>query len=173
MSPPLVLATLTHSLVRALTAAVNSPELVRRIGQPVHVSEGPPERVDLSGPTDPDLLTIYAYRVMPAPQASARPTFEPPSANTPPPALSVHYLVTAYGSAPGNAECLIETVVRALQNPIPRCDSTTDSADASRNGGTLALIWEPLSTDELSRLWAMLGGHYRTSLTYCTRVTLT
>jgi len=94
-----------------------------------------------------------------------------PSANPPPPVvvfhnslpLNLYYLVTV-GTTPGSGE---ETLLSALGYAMQALQIDPDLTGPQLDFETVHVSLEPLSTEELSRIWSLFPtANYRTSVAY-------
>lgn len=123
---------------------------------------------------DPDAggaaLILFLYRVVP--NASLRNTeHRVPSPLPPPPVqvfrnslpLDLYFLLTV-GTTPGSSE---ETPLRALGFAMQFLQADPELSGAPVGHETVHLTLEPLSTEEISRIWALFPtANYRTSVAY-------
>jgi hypothetical protein len=124
-------------------------------------------------------LSLFPYRIVP--NASLRNTEHRVPAPTPPPPtityrdalpLDLYYLVSV-GSRPGaSEEPLLRVLGFAIQSlqiepDLPAATVTPSSMSVSLEPDPVRVTFEPLSTDEISRIWALWPtANYRTSLAY-------
>lgn len=135
-------------------------------GVPGTVFVGPLDDPDASGAA----LILFLYRV--APNASLRNReHRVPSATPPPPVhvfrsslpLDLFFLITV-GTKQNDSE---ETLLRALGFVIQRLQAEPDLTGPAVGEETVHVTLEPLSTDEISRIWALFPtANYRTSVAY-------
>jgi hypothetical protein len=123
---------------------------------------------------DPDAqgaaLILFLYRI--APNASLRNRDHlVPSDNPPPPVLvftnslplELHYLITV-GTRPGSSE---EPLLKTLGLAMRGLNSETELSGAVVGHETINISFEPLSTEEMSRIWTLFPtANYRTSIAY-------
>ena len=151
-----VTAALTARLQTALTAA----------GIPGTVFVGPLDDPDSAGAP----LILFLYRLTPNPSLRNR---EHRVVDMLPPhdvivhrqslPLDLYYLVTV-GTRPGQSE---EPLLRALGFAIRELQNEPDLTGAVINNETVHVSLEPLSTDEVSRVWNLFpAANYRTSVAY-------
>lgn len=124
-------------------------------------------------------LSLFPYRIVP--NASLRNTeHRVPVASPPPPSivyrdalpLDLYYLISV-GSRPGTSE---EPLLRALgfaiqalqvEPDLPAATVTSGGMQVSLEPDPVRVTFEPLSTDEVSRIWALFPtANYRTSVAY-------
>ena len=186
MSTVLAIAGTTAVLQDMLANRFVEEPVASAIGA-VTVSSGPPDRVDLSGPADPNQVNVFLHQVRPNPGWAnvGEPVRDASGARTaaPPLALDLHYLVTAYGAEPLYAEILIAQVAQVFhETPLPpraviaRALSPTSPptgfpAALAQSGleeqfEKLRVTPEALSNEEISKLWSALQARYRPTLAY-------
>lgn len=147
---------LTTRLERALTTS----------GVPGTVFVGPLDDPDASGAA----LILFLYRMMP--NASLRNRDHRVVNVAPPPQIVVHrdslpldlyYLITV-GTRPGQSE---QPMLRALGYAIRELQTDPNLTGPSVDNETVHLSFEPLTTEEVSRVWALFPAvNYRTSVAY-------
>jgi uncharacterized protein DUF4255 len=150
----------TEALRDRLTAALAASMV------PGTVFVGPLDDPDATGAA----LILFLYRVTPC--ASLRnQEHRVPSNNPPPPALvfpnslplDLYYLVTV-GSNPGSSE---ETLLGALGFTMQALQLDPELTGQRLEYETVHVSLEPLTTDEISRIWALFPtANYRTSIAY-------
>lgn len=135
-------------------------------GVPGTVFVGPLDDADASGAA----LILFLYRIVPNPTLRNR-EHRVPSNATPPPVqvfhnafpLDLYFLITV-GTLPGSSE---ETLLRALGFAIQSLQVEPDLTGPGVNHETVHLTFEPLTTEEASRIWALFpNANYRTSIAY-------
>ena len=153
------------------------------------VSAVAPDRIAL-GNGETGRLNLYLYGV--TPNAGWR-NVGLPSRNghgerltNPPLALDLHYLLAAYGAEDLHAEVLLGHAMQRLHEVpvLERATIRTILAQPTILAGRLAdagladqveqikLTPEPMSTEEISKLWAAFGASYRPSAAYRASVVL-
>lgn len=151
-----VTAALSARLQSALAAA----------GIPGAVFVGPLDDPDSAGAP----LILFLYRLIPNTSLRNRERRVPNPA-PPPPAIVFHdslpldlyYLITV-GTRPGQSE---EPLLRALGYAIRELQGAPDISGPVINNETVHVSIEPLSTDEVSRVWNLFpAANYRTSIAY-------
>lgn len=151
-----VTAALTARLQNALAAA----------GIPGTVFVGPLDDPDSAGAP----LILFLYRMIPS--ASLRNREHRVASPVPPHdpivffdslPLDLYYLITV-GTRPGASE---EPLLRALGFAIRELQTTPDLTGPALNYETVHVSLDPLSTDEVSRVWNLFpAANYRTSIAY-------
>lgn len=198
MSNALGLAAVTAVLRNLLDNGLIEAEFPAASGSPVTVSALPPDRIPLEGNNATPRLNLFLYRVAANPgwQNQALPSRDPAGARitNPPLALNLHYLVTAYGIEALQAELLLGYAMHILhETPVMSRDAIrtaltqpnavntgvlpetyrTLAADAlASQVETIKLTPHYLGTEDLSKLWTALQGHYRPSVSYEASVVL-
>lgn len=124
-------------------------------------------------------LSVFPYRIVP--NASLRNTVHRVRSSSPPPPyiehrdslpLDVYYLVSV-GSRPGTSEepllRVLGFAIQTLQRDpeLPASTVTTGGMNVSLGSDPVRVTFEPLTTDEMSRVWALFPvANYRTSVAY-------
>ena len=196
MSSPLAIATVTAVLKDLLNDGLVNSDLSASVGT-VTVSALPPDRIG-TGAEEPSRLNLFLYQ-MTANQGWRNEEFPSRNGNgdrvaTPPLALDLHYLLTAYGAADLDAEILLGYAMQLLHEmPVltrtivrktfsvtsPVTDKLVPASVPDRNAADLAdqvelckIAPRYLTTEELSRLWSAMQARYRTSMAYDVSVVL-
>ena len=180
-----VSAVLKSLLTTALAAGGPSGILGASAGitnvAPDLVSTGPDEAAQIN-------LFLYYASINPALRNLGLPSMGANGArlSNPPLAINLHYLVTAYGSNPFDAEILLawamqvfhgtpvvprDTIEQALADLVAVLPASTEQTLIA--GSTLAsqvehirITPEALTTEEIYRLWAAFQTHYRPTTSY-------
>lgn len=198
MSSALAIASVTAVLRDLLNNGLIDHDVSATLGN-VIVSSMSPDRINITPPNEQSQLNIFLYQV--SPNASWR-NVGLPSRNgdgerisNPPLALNLHYLLTAYGALDLHAEILLGYGMQLLhETPVlTRRAIRTALAPPSSVGGATSLpaqmqalftselaeqveqikiAPETPNTEEISRLWAALGAHYRPTAAYQASVVL-
>lgn len=134
-------------------------------GVPGTVFVGPLDDADAAGAA----LVLFLYRIMPSATLRNR-EHRVPTPGTPPVLvyrnalpLDLYFLVTV-GTKPGASE---ETPLRALGFVMQALQAAPDLTGAKVNHETVHVTFEPLATEEASRIWALFPtANYRTSIAY-------
>jgi hypothetical protein len=193
MSTAHALGAVTKVLVNLVDEGFKAANLSGIVGSDVTVSALSPQRIDLTGSTDPNQLNFFLYLVLPNSGGSG---FDLPTRDSDgvrvrntPLALDLCYLATAYGAGDYFAEIILGHAMQVLhENPILARDAIraklkpsaipTNSELALADSGLadqveqLKVSPEKLSTEEISRLWSAFGTEYRTSFAYRVTVVL-
>jgi hypothetical protein len=126
---------------------------------------GPLDDTDAAGAS----LILFLYRL--APNASLRNAEHRVASATPPPVvgfdnslpLDLYYLVTV-GTRPGMSE---EPLLRVLGFAMQALQAMPEITGPPVEQEVVRLTLEPLTTDEVSRIWALFPtANYRTSIAY-------
>ncbi|MCG8686500.1 MAG: DUF4255 domain-containing protein [Desulfobacterales bacterium] len=186
MSTSLGIAAVTAVLREILTNRFSLDPVSSSIGA-VSVSTGAPDKIDLSGASDPNQVNIFLYQVshnqgwrnvdLPSRNSRGQVT------NAPPLALDLHYLITVYGEQPFYSEILLGEVVQefhqravpdrqvidqALNPDAPAAGFPVQLAQSglARQIERIRITPEVMSREEVSKLWPALQASYRTTLAY-------
>jgi hypothetical protein len=196
MSTPLAIAAVTAVMKDLLNDGLLNHDL-SNVGS-FNLTAMPPDRVE-TGQAEPNQLNLFLYQVtanqgwrnegLPSLDSSGQVRL-----NSPPLALDLHYLLTAYGSQDFNAEILLGYAMYVLhQNPVLTraqlqtslgAPSPVDGTILPSPFGTLSALnlsdqvemikISPvyLSTDDLSKLWTAMQARFRPSMAYTVTVVL-
>ena len=164
---------------------------------PVKVTAVAPDTIKLDEANPPPSLNLFLYRTS-LNQGWAEvglPSFDQNGTriSSPPLALNLHYLLTAYGSADFQAEILLgyamhllherpvldRAAIRKALNPTPLGPSILPPAFQALTAADLAdqleavtITQEPMDAEEMSRLWSAIQAHYRPTAPYVVSVVL-
>jgi hypothetical protein len=193
MSNAFALAAVTAALRQLLRQALAAPGLDAALGVAPEVSVLPPDRVNPAGGADPERLNLFLRAVTPNPGWGNRdlPAREATGARrgSPPLALDLHYLLSAYSASNYGAEILLGLGMQALhETPVlsrpwlrqilvagpppdglPAVLATTGLPEQVEQ---VRITPAPLSTDESSKIWTALQTHYRPTAAYIATVVL-
>ncbi len=199
MTSALGIASVSVVLVDLLNDGLINHDVGSMIGGDVAVSALPPDRVlPESGGSETSRLNLFLYSVTPNPgwRNAGLPARDGSGTRigSPPLALDLHYLLSAYGERDFHSEILLgyamqhlherpvlarEDVRRALAPPSPTAGSALPVAlrDLSTSGladqvELIKITPEPMPTEEMSRLWAAFQSHYRSTAAYRVSVVL-
>ncbi len=195
MSTALAIAAVTAALKNLLTDGLLDADLAPAVGD-VTVTALPPDRVAVEGGDAKSQLNLFMYQATPNPalrnlDLPARNAAGERVANAPL-ALDLHYLVSAYGVKDLHAEILLGYAMQILHETpqLARDALRTALAGASADAGLPAqlrpvgaselaeqtelvkLIPQPMSGEEMSRLWSAFGAKYRPTAAYLASVVL-
>ena len=163
----------------------------------VKVTAIAPDRIELDDPDTPPSLNLFLYRTSQNQgwAETGLPAFDGNGArlSRPPLALNLHYLLTAYGMADFQAEILLGYAMHLLHErsvldraairtalesgpldpPIlPPAYQALAAADLADQIEAVTVTYEPLDTEEMSRLWSAIQSHYRPTASYLVSVVL-
>ena len=197
MSNALAIASVTRLLKDLLNDTLINGDVSGDTGTDVVVSALPPDRVlDRLGENQPGQLNLYLHRITPNPALanSDLPTRDARYGIVTRPrlALDLHYLLTAYSEQELHAEILLgyamemfhETPVlarnmirAALEGNVsggilPPAFQNTDPARLADQLELIRITPQPLSMDDMSKLWTSFQTHYRTTVAYMVSVVL-
>ncbi len=197
MSNALAIAGVTAVLKDLLDTGVIEHQVVDALGAGVAISALPPDRVPLDGPQAVPRINLFLHRVThnAAWRNSALPSHDAAGrrVKTPPLALDLHYLLTAYGTEELHAEVLLgygllmlhetpvltrESIRTALQpSPVtgsilPSVFQALRAADLADQVELLKITPEVFDSEEMSRLWSALQGRYRPTAAFQVSVVL-
>jgi hypothetical protein len=143
-----------------------------------------PDTIELTGPNATPRLNLFLHQVSQNPgwRNVQQPSVDAAGNRTssPPLALDLHYLLTAYGPAELQSEVLLGYGMQLLHK-IPVLDRTDiedrlplplRSSLLGRQVETIKVTPEPMSSEELSRLWSALQARYRPTAAYHVSVVL-
>jgi hypothetical protein len=197
MSNALAIAGVTAVLKDLLDSGLIDHQVTDVLGAGVLVTSLAPDAIPVDGNGALPRLNLFLYQVTPNPgwrnvglpsvDARGRRTSNPPLA------LDLHYLLTAYGFAELQAEVLLGYGLQMLhQNPVlsrqsirtalipdpvssallPSVYQALRSADLADQVELLKITPSPMSSEEISRLWAALQSHYRPTAAFQVSVVL-
>mgnify|MGYP001163410322 CR=1 FL=1 len=199
MSSPLAIAGVTAVLKDLLNDGLINHDFSSKLGL-VKVTALPPDRIT-TGATEPNQLNLFLYLVTPnqgwcntgLPSRNGQGT----RITNQPLALNLHYLLTAYGSEDMHAEILLGYAMHVLhETPVPTRAQIRKSLggpspvpggilppapspfgslmadDLADQAELLKVTPQPLSSDEMSKLWTAFQSKYRPSSAYMVSVVL-
>jgi hypothetical protein len=164
---------------------------------PVKVTAVAPDTIKLDDPEQPPSLNLFLYRTS-LNQGWAEvglPSFDSNGSrlSSPPLALNLHYLLTAYGRSDFQAEILLgyamhllherpvldRAAIRRALDPSPLGSSilppafqALTAADLADQVENVTITYEPMDTEEMARLWSAIQTHYRPTAPYLVSVVL-
>nr|WP_281373363.1 DUF4255 domain-containing protein [Kineococcus aurantiacus] len=179
----------TTAVIRSLLQNALPEAQLNGVLGPITVSALPPDRISESAETS--RLNLFMYQVrpntgwstaeLPSAAASGRRTANPPLA------LDLGYLLSAYGKDNFHGEILLgygalvihrtRVLTRAAVQQTfagsPPADLTLlATAELESQEELVSLSMEPLTTEEMSRLWQVFGERYRPSIAFTAHVLL-
>lgn len=196
MSNVFSIAAVTATIKDLLENGLVSDAIVSSMGD-VMVTALPPDRISIEADERPQ-LNLFLYQVLPNRNADwlsntadknyARSIVDARN-STPPLALDLFYVLTAYGAKDFQAELLLGYAIQLLHKiPVLTSDrietalnnatkvsassifsqtlSAISAAELARNIGAIKISSEFLNIDEMSRLWSLFQTHYRPSTAY-------
>lgn len=193
MSNALAIAAVTAVLKDLLGNGLKAYKVSDIVGGDVTVSALPPDRVVITGSEDPTQLNLFLHQVTPN-QGWRNVALPSRNANgervaSPPLALNLHYLLTAYGAKDLYPEIILGHAMQLLHEtavltrdairkalaplaPPPEFPSALATSELADQVEQLRITPETMNTEEVSRLWAALGAHYRSTAAYQVAVVL-
>jgi Pvc16 N-terminal domain len=196
MSNALAIASVSAVLKDLLNNAAIDHQLSNVVGE-VKVSALPPDRVLVDGTPETSRINLFMYQVTPNPgwrnvdlpsrDASGERTASPPLA------LDLHYLVSAYGASEFHAEILLGYAAQLLhETPVLTRDAirrtlapaspvtsvlpppldTLTASELADQVEQIRVTPETMSLEEISRLWGAIQSHYRPTAAYQASVVL-
>jgi hypothetical protein len=164
---------------------------------PVKVTAVAPDTIKLDEANPPPSLNLFLYRTSlnQGWTEVGLPSFDGNGTRvaSPPLALNLHYLLTAYGSADFQAEILLgyamhllherpvldRAAIRRALDPsplgatiLPPAFQALTAADLADQVEGVTITPEPMDTEEMSRLWSAIQAHYRPTTSYVVSVVL-
>jgi len=198
MSTALAMAGVTAVLRDLLNDGLINNNASGTLGSTVSVSVLPPDRVLGGDGSEASQLNLFLYQVMPntgwsnqrlpAVDAAGRKRLANPVL-----ALDLHYLLSAYGASDLHREILLgygmqilhenpvlsREGIRTALNPAPEVgDALPPALRALADCGLadqmeqLRITHQPLSTEEISKLWTATMSHFRPTAAYQVTVAL-
>ncbi|MDP9190320.1 MAG: DUF4255 domain-containing protein [Acidobacteriota bacterium] len=196
MSNAYAIGAVTAVIRSLLQSAMGDGDLTTALGGAVPVSVGAPDQIKTdSQDTLPPQLNLFLYHVEPNAAWRNRdlPSRDDRGGRTSNPmlALDLHYLLTAYGIGAGSAfhpelvlghaalmlhevPVLTRPTIEAVLEALPD-GPLVEQFQKSRLKDQIEMIKitpQPMSLDEMSKLWSALQSHYRPSLGYHVSVVL-
>ena len=192
MSTPYAVAAVTAVLQGVLNEGFKAFKVSDVVNGNVLITAEPPDRVPATGNDAKNQVNLFLYRVTPNPGWSnlGLPVRDANGGRvaSPPLALDLHYMLTAYGNKQLHAEIVLGHAMHLLyEAPFLTRDAirtalnlvTPAEIAAALKASQLAdqveqikLSAEPMSTDETSKLWAAFQAPYRPSAAYLATVVL-
>jgi hypothetical protein len=192
------IASVSVVLVDLLNNGLVDHDIGSTVGGRVAVSALPPDRVLPANGTESTQLNLFLHHVTPniGWRNAGQPTLNSRGerVSNPPLALNLHYLLTAYGEKDFYAEILLgfamqllhehpvltrNDIAKALAPPGPATPSSLPESLRDLSTSELAdqvelvkITPEPLSTEEISKLWTAFQSHYRSTAAYEASVVL-
>jgi hypothetical protein len=186
MTSALAIASVTYLLKDLLDNKLVQHGITASVGD-VTVSALPPDRIT-TGTDERSQINLFLYRITPHTMwRGGLPRSGENGTGTPPLALDLHYLITAYGERDFQAEILLGSAMQLLletpvisremirtalptsgngRGSLPPMQQTLATAGLAEQVEEIKLLPEFLSTEEASRLWSALQAKYRPSASY-------
>ena len=190
MSTALAIAATTRVLGDLIVQNINNADVSSVLGNPPFLTTRAPDQLE-SGTEELAQLSLFLYHV----------TYNQgwrevglPSRNSagvqidrPPLALDLHYLLVAYGDSDYIPQMLLGLGMQALHETpfltkdeissvfsgaLSQVDSALATAELADQVETIKVTPEPLTTEDLSKLWTAFGGKFRPSAGYEATVVL-
>src|SRR5215472_4611265 len=148
----------------------------------VNVTSSPIDKARTGVNTNTNQLNVYLYQTLPSAawrNLDQPGVVKPGEAGNPPLALNLYYLFTAFGV--DNNEILSQRILGTAMSVLhdrpllDTADLKTALADGTDPGDQIERIRftpQPLSLEEISKLWTALQTQYRLSTTYLATVAL-
>jgi hypothetical protein len=187
MSTPFAIAGLTATLQDVISNGLVNHGITAAVGGTVDVRAVAPDLVISNGSLSNPTLNIFLYQVTPnlgwrnVDLSSRRSSGE--RLSSPPMALDIHYILSAYAEDDLHAEMLLGGAMHLLHE-MPGLDSSTITAaltplSSDLQGCGLADQVEQiritpayLNSEEMSKLWSAIQSNYRPSIVYQATVVL-
>ena len=190
MSTALAIAATTRVLGDLIVQNINNADVGSVLGNPPFLTTRSPDQLE-SGAEELAQLSLFLYHVtynqgwrevgLPSRNSSGAPIDRPPLA------LDLHYLLVAYGGSDYIPQMLLGLGMQALHEtpfltkgeissvfsgPLGAVDSALATAELADQVEMIKVTPEPLSTEDLSKLWTAFGGKFRPSAGYEATVVL-
>jgi hypothetical protein len=197
MSTSLRIASVTYVLKDLLNNGLIDHDVTGAVGETVTVTALPPDRVIPANGNEPSQLNLFMYQ---ATYNQGWRNVDQPSFNSrgeriasPPLAIDLHYLLTAYGSAELHTDILLgygmqllhenpaldrESIARSLAPPSDAGEGLISSlrllstSRLAEQAEMIKITPESLSAEDISKLWAAFGTKYRPTAAYKVTVVL-
>jgi hypothetical protein len=190
VSTALAIAATTRVLGDLIVQNINNADVGSVLGNPPFLTTRSPDQLE-SGAEELAQLSLFLYHVtynqgwrevgLPSRNSSGAPIDRPPLA------LDLHYLLVAYGGSDYIPQMLLGLGMQALHEtpfltkdeissvfsgPLGAVDSALATAELADQVEMIKVTPEPLSTEDLSKLWTAFGGKFRPSAGYEATVVL-
>ncbi len=197
MSTSLRIASVTYVLKDLLNNGLIDHDVTGAVGETVTVTAFPPDRVIPPNGNESSQLNLFMYQVT---YNLGWRNVDQPAFNSrgeriasPPLAIDLHYLLTAYGSAELHTDILLGYGMQLLhENPVLDRESIAKSLAPPSDAGEglisslrllstsrlaeqaemIKITPESLSAEDISKLWAAFGTKYRPTAAYKVTVVL-
>ncbi len=192
MSTALAIAATTRVLGSVIDQAIQSAGASTILGPPPYLTSKAPDQLE-TGTDEAAQLSLFLYHVtynqgwrevgLPSRNGTGA------GIDRPPLALDLHYLLIAYGDSEYVPQVLLGLGMQALHEtpflyrqqiatiftpppPLSPLDTALATAGLADQVEMIKVTPEPLSTDDLSKLWTAFGGKFRPSAGYEATVVL-
>jgi len=192
MSTGLAVAATTRVLSSVIDQAIQRSGASALLGPPPYLTSKAPDQIE-TGAAEAMKLSLFLYHVtynqgwrevgLPSRNGAGAGTDRPPLA------LDLHYLLIAYGDSEYLPQILLGLGMQALHEtpflgrqqitnvftsppPLAPLDAALATAELADQVEMIKVTPEPLSTEDLSKLWTAFGGKFRPSAGYEATVVL-
>ena len=192
MSTALAIAAITRVLGSVIDQAIQSADVSTLLGSPPYLTSKAPDQLE-TGADEAAQLSLFLYHVtynqgwrevgLPSRNGAGA------GIDRPPLALDLHYLLIAYGDSEYVPQVLLGLGMQALHEtpflyrqqianiftpppPLSPLDTALATAGLADQVEMIKVTPEPLSTEDLSKLWTAFGGKFRPSAGYAATVVL-
>lgn len=192
MSTALAIAATTRVLGALIDQNIQNANVASALGPPPYLTTLAPDQLEASG-DEASQLSLFLYHVtynqgwrevcLPSRDSSGTRIDRPPLA------LNLHYLLVAYGQTDYVPQMLLGLGMQALHEtpflarneitavftpppPLSTVDTALASAQLAAQVEMIKVTPEPLTTEDLSKLWTAFGGKFRPSAGYEATVVL-
>ncbi|HEU5003844.1 MAG TPA: DUF4255 domain-containing protein [Actinomycetota bacterium] len=191
MSTALAIAATTRVMSAVIDQTIQAAGIAGVLGAPPYLTTRPPDQLE-TGASEAGQLALFLYHVTHNPgwREVGLPsrTAAGDSTDRPPLALDLHYLLIAYGEAEYVPQLLLGLGMQALHETpflyrqqitnvfsapgLTTLDQAMATADLADQVEMIKITPEPLTTEDLSKLWTAFGGKFRPSAGYQATVVL-
>jgi len=192
VSTALAIAATTRVLSSVIDQAIHDAGVGTVLGPPPYLTSKAPDQLE-TGADEAAQLSLFLYHVtynqgwrevgLPSRNGAGA------GINRPPLGLDLHYLLIAYGDSEYVPQVLLGLGMQALHEtpflyrqqiasvftpppPLSPLDTALATADLGDQVEMIKVMPEPLSTEDLSKLWTAFGGKFRPSAGYEATVVL-
>ena len=172
MSEYSVISATDETLQALLWAGIeHDPVLNGIIGTEQQVSSEPPFRILTNNEPDQESLSLYLYRVIENPDMKNRPLL-PENVNRlryPPLSLSLFYLMTPVTNSAENDHLVLGRAMQIMYDNAILKGSALQGV-LQNTTEELRIILNPISMDDINKIWSAFMRPYRLSLSYEVKV---
>jgi hypothetical protein len=190
VSTALAIAATTRVLGTLINQNITNANVEGALGNPPYLTTLAPDQLEAAG-QEVAQLSLFLYHItynqgwrevgLPSRDSSWA------GVDRPPLALDLHYLLVAYGQADYVPQMLLGLGMQALHetpflgrneitaafaHPVGPVDSALATSELAAQVEMIKVSPEPLSTEDLSKLWTAFGGKFRPSAGYEATVVL-